>query len=182
MEDSKIVELYFQRSETAVEETQKKYGAYCHSVARRILYNPQDIEECVNDAYLDAWNNIPPKKPSRLGVFLAMLTRNRSLDRLDYNRAQKRAEQMTLLLDEFAYCFSDDDVEIDSMLFKKVINSFLESLDERTRIIFVQRYWYMCSISEIAKALDMSEANVKTSLHRTRNKLKLLLQKEGIVQ
>ncbi len=143
----------------------------------------QDAEECVNDAYIDAWNSIPPKKPTRLGIFLGTLTRNRSLDRLDYNRAQKRAEQMTLLLDEFESCFSDsEECTVDTIHFKKVINGFLESLDAHSRVMFVQRYWYMCGIDEIAKSLGVSEGSVKTTLHRVRNKLKTLLQKEGIVK
>ncbi len=183
MDDNEIVKLYYERSESAIEESQKKYGGYCRSIARRILDNMQDVEECVNDAYLDAWNSIPPKRPKKLGVFLGVLTRNRSLNRLDYNRAQKRAEQMTVLLDEFASCFSEnEECIIDAMVFKKVINEFLESLDAHTRVMFVQRYWYMCKIDEIANSLGVSEASVKTTLHRTRNKLKALLQKEGIVK
>ena len=183
MEDGKIVELYWERNETAIAETEKKYGKYCHSIAYNVIRSDEDAEECVNDTYHAAWEAIPPHKPSLLSTFLGKLTRNIALNRYYRDHAQKRSPHTELILHEVEEFLpsSDSDREMtDEILLKDAINRFLASLSQRTRIIFVRRYWYMCSVKEIANNLAMSEGNVKTLLHRTRVQFKAYLEKEGI--
>ena len=184
MLDEKIVEMYWSRSEDAITETSKKYGHYCHSIAYNILRNHADSEECVNDTYLSAWNSMPTKRPSKLGAFLAVITRNISLKKYNYYSAKKRGgTQVPLVLDELLDCVSGNDTTediIETMHFEKVLNDFLESLSEQSRNIFVCRYWHLLSVKEIAVKYKMTESNVKVSLHRARNALKIILEKEGI--
>ena len=173
MDDQKIVDLYWERSESAIKETQKKYGRYCHSIAYAILHSNEDAEECVNDTYLRAWGAIPPAKPSRLATFLGKITRNLALDRYDCAHAQKLSE-----------CIPDADSTLDltdKIALGDAINSFLESLPVKTRQIFMRRYWFMSPIKDIARDVDMSESAIKVSLMRTRNEFKAHLEKEGIV-
>ena len=182
MEDSKIIELYWQRDEQALAQTQEKYGRYCHAIAYNILYSESDSEECVNDTYLNAWNSMPPKRPDSLSAYLGRIVRNIALDRYDRQRAQKRCGITELALDELGECISDTEAPpSDDEALKKAINSFLASLPRRTRIAFMQRYWYACSISDIAVNLEMSESNVKVTLLRARERFKKHLDKEGIV-
>ena len=184
MDDQKIVDLYLQRCESAIGETQKKYGKYCHHIAYSILYSNEDAEECVNDTYLRAWNSIPPAKPRRLSTFLGKITRNLALDRYDRSTAQKRGGQTPLALDELSECIPDADSTADpadAIVLGDAINSFLASLPTHTRQIFLQRYWYLCSIRTIARNFDMSESAVKVALMRARNQFKEHLEKEGIV-
>jgi RNA polymerase sigma-70 factor (ECF subfamily) len=184
MDDQKIVDLYWERSESAIKETQKKYGRYCHSIAYAILHSNEDAEECVNDTYLRAWGAIPPAKPSRLATFLGKITRNLALDRYDSAHAQKRNAATELVLDELAECIPDADSTLDltdKIALGDAINSFLESLPVKTRQIFMRRYWFMSPIKDIARDVDMSESAVKVSLMRTRNEFKAHLEKEGIV-
>lgn len=183
MDDSKIVDLYWERSENAINETQKKYGRYCHSIAYHVLYNEQDTEECVNDTYVAAWNAIPPKRPAHFQQFLGKIARNIALDRYDYNSAAKRSCETEVVLDEFWECVPDSRTEVsaaDELALKEIVNRFLASLGKRTRIVFMRRYWYMCSVKEIAGGMRMSESNVKVTLHRTREKFRACLEKEGI--
>lgn len=181
MEDSKIIDLYFERSQSAISETQKKYGRYCHTVAYNVLYSDEDAEECVNDTYLKAWQSIPPHRPTLLSSFLGRITRNLALDRYDQRTAQKRGGTTELVLEEISECIPDTSGEDGSdEALKNAINKFLASLPKRTRIIFMQRYWYLSSISEISKSLGVSESNVKVILMRTRKKFKAHLEKEEI--
>ncbi len=182
MDDKTIVKLYWERSETAIEETAKQYGKYCYAVAFRILGNAQDAEECVNDTYADAWNAMPPHKPNRLATFLGKLTRNIALNRYYYNRAEKRTPQTELILHEVEEFVPQAGISeiTDEILLKDAINRFLRSLPKQARIIFVRRYWYMSSVKEIATDLGLSESNVKVTLLRTRNQFKAYLEKEGI--
>ena len=181
MDDQKIVDLYWERSESAIKETQKKYGRYCHSIAYAILHSNEDAEECVNDTYLRAWGAIPPAKPSRLATFLGKITRNLALDRYGYNKAKKRNGGIEAVIDEYYECIPSGEFSIeDELILKNLINGFLESLDSHTRIIFLQRYWYTCGVQEIAENMGMTENNVSVTLHRTRNKFKAYLEKEGI--
>lgn len=181
MEDSKIIDLYFERSQSAISETQKKYGRYCHTIAYNVLYSNEDAEECVNDTYLRAWQSIPPHRPSCLSSFLGRITRNLALDRYDEKTAQKRGGSLDLALEEISECLPDTHGEDrNDKAIKDAINSFLASLPKRTRIIFMQRYWYLSSISEISLSLGISESNVKVILMRTRNKFKAHLEKEEI--
>lgn len=183
MDDKRIVELYFERSEKAIEETQIKYGRYCYSIAYNILFSNEDSEECVNDTYLRAWNSMPPQKPSKLSSFLGRITRNLALDRYDYNHAQKRSQNLEIALEEIGEAVPESD-RLDSLLgeiaLKDSINSFLASLPKKTRQIFMRRYWYLSEIKDIANDFSMSETSVRVTLSRTRVKLKAHLEKEGI--
>ncbi len=184
MDDSKIIELYMNRSEQAISETSKKYGKYCHYIAYSILQNDEDSEECVNDTYLRAWNSIPPNNPERLQTFLGKITRNLSLNKREKLSAEKRGGgQKLLILDELAECIpADGDTAqaIDNMVIRDAINRFLDGLPAETRKIFVRRYWYMSSVKEIADEYGLSQSKVNVTLFRTREKLKTELEKEGI--
>lgn len=181
MEDAKIVQLYWDRNQAAIEESDRKYGRYCFAVANRILGSREDSSECVNDTWHNAWRAIPPEKPSNLQTFFGRITRNLALDRYGYNNAQKRNTRLETVIDEYWQCIPNGDMPLDDeMVIKDLLNRFLESLDKQTRIIFLQRYWYVCTTREIARNVGLSENNVNVILHRTRNKFKLYLQKEGI--
>lgn len=184
MEDNKIIELYWERSETAITETQNKYGRYCHYIAYNILYSNEDSEECVNDTYLRAWDSMPPHRPERLSAFLGKITRNLALDRYDRSRAQKRSSNVEVALSELEECIPDVRGGLsvaDEIVLRDAINGFLASLPVRTRKVFVRRYWYLSTVKDIACDLDMSESNVKVLLLRTRQRFKSYLEKEGIV-
>ncbi len=184
MDDSKIIELYMDRSEQAISETSKKYGRYCHYIAYSILQNDADSEECVNDTYLRAWNSIPPKHPNRLQTFLGKITRNLSLNKWEKLSAEKRGDgQPLLILDELTECIpADEDTAqtVENMVIRDVLNRFLDDLPTETRKIFVRRYWYMSSVKEIAEEYGLSQSKVTVTLFRTRGKLKTVLEKEGI--
>jgi RNA polymerase sigma-70 factor (ECF subfamily) len=184
MDDQQIVDLYWQRDEKAIDQTQKKYGKYCHTIAYAILHSHEDAEECVNDTYLRAWGAIPPAKPGRLSTFLGKITRNLSLDRYEKNTAQKRSGPVELVLDELSECIPDADSAldpIDMIALGDAINAFLGGLPQKTRQIFLRRYWYMSPVKDIARDTGMSEGAVKVSLLRTRESFKAYLEKEGIV-
>lgn len=184
MKDGEIVDLYWERSESAIDETARKYGNYCHWVSYSILRNSQDAEECVNDTWLRAWKAMPPHRPERLSVFLGKITRNLSFNRYKGYTAQKRRGSRTeAVLDELAECVpAGDNVEeaIDRMALTEAINGFLEKSSATDRVIFMRRYWYLCPIKEIAAGIGMNENSVKTRLSRMRGKLKNYLEKEGI--
>lgn len=184
MEDSAIIELYFQRCEQALVETACKYGGYCRSIAQNILKDPSDTEECVNDTWLQAWNSIPPQRPMVLRVYLGTITRNLSLNRFRANRTLKRGGgQMTVALDELEFCLSlgeSAEQHMEAEELGRLIDAFLRGLSERDRYIFLRRYWYVDSVRQIARRLHMSEGTVKSNLFRTRQKLKQLLSREGV--
>ena len=183
MEDKRIIELFFERSEKAIEETEKKYGRYCHSVAFSILGSKEDTEEVVNDTFLRAWNVIPPQRPTRLGAFLATIARNLALDRYAARRRERENIAAEAVLEELADCLPDTEglSVTDEVVLRGAVNSFLSSLDEQTRIVFMRRYWYMMPIKRIAYMSGMTESNVKTTLFRTRKAFRLHLEKKGIV-
>ena len=184
MDDNQIIQLYHARSESAIQETESKYGRYCHSVAYGILHDSQDADECVNDTYLRAWNAMPPKWPRCLRTFLGKITRNVSLDLWDKRSAEKRGNsQVQMVLDELLECIPSetmDDKITDDLIIRDTINRFLADIPAESRKIFVKRYWYMCSIKDIAEELYLTESNVKIILYRTRNLLKEYLAKEGV--
>lgn len=184
MDDNKIIELYWDRSEQAISETSKKYGRYCHYIAYSILHNDEDSEECVNDTYLRAWDSIPPLRPNKLQTFLGKITRNLSLNKWEKLSAEKRgAGQTSLILDEISECIpSEGDAlqNIENMVIREAINRFLDELSAETRKMFVRRYFYMSSVKEIANEYGISESKVTVTLFRTRKKLKTALEKEGI--
>jgi RNA polymerase sigma-70 factor (ECF subfamily) len=183
MEDKRIIELFFERSEKAIEESGKKYGGYISAVAFSILASNEDTEEVVNDTYLRAWNSIPPQKPNKLGAFLSTIARNLALDRYSARRKERENIATEAVLDELADCLPDTGglSAVDEIVLKNAVNSFLGSLTEQYRVVFMRRYWYMMPIATIAKLSGLGEATVKTILHRTRKQFKEHLEKEGIV-
>lgn len=182
MEDKRIIELFFERSEKAIEETEKKYGRYISAVADSILASKADTEEVVNDTYLRAWNSIPPKKPTMLGAFLAVIARNLALDRYAARRKERENISAEAILDELSDCLpvAEGLSPADEFHLRQAVNSFLSSLDAKTRVVFMRRYWYMMPIGKIAYMSGMTESNVKTTLHRTRAAFREHLEKEGI--
>lgn len=183
MEDKQIVELYWARSEAAISETEKKYGRYCHYIAYQILYDDEDAKEVVNDTYLKTWNSIPPQRPDPLKPYVGMISRQLALDAYKERHAQKRGGgQVPLVLDELSECIPDSDSGADigeSVALSDALTCFLRALPQKTRNIFVRRYFYMSSITEIAKDFSMKESNVTMHSLRTRKKLERFLRKEG---
>ena len=181
MDDEKIIEMFFARNELALNETERKYGRYCYAVSYRILNSNEDSEECVNDTWLAAWNAIPPKKPDSLRGFLARICRNISLDRLDFLKADKRNQNVTEAFEELEAFLSGGEENIpEEMFMREAVNRFLASLDRKTRIIFMRRYWYFCTVTEIAESMGISENSVRVTLHRTKLRMKSFFEKEGI--
>ena len=181
MEDERIVALYWERDENAIRESEKKYGKYCYTVAYNILRSREDADECVNDTWKGAWSAMPPEKPTKLQCFLARITRNIAIDRVRYDSAQKRCKDTRALTDEYWECVPDGTIPIeDELALKQAINGFLASLDTRTRVIFMRRYWYSMSVKDIADGMRLSENHISVTLHRTRRKFKDYLTKEGI--
>lgn len=186
MEDAQILDLYFARSEQAIRETDLKFGRYCLTIAYNILRNNEDSEECKNDTYIKAWNAIPPKKPDNFRAYLGKIARNIALNMYEYMHRKKRDVNSTeAILDELSECIPDpgSDVEqtAESTLIRDSINQFLGTLSADNRRIFVRRYWYASPIEEIAQEYGFSVSKVKTSLMRTRSKLKKHLESEGII-
>lgn len=185
MDDTQIVELYWARKESAIEETETKYGSYCRSIAHNILNNQDDAEECVNDTWLGAWNSMPPHRPSVLSTFLGKLTRRISIDKWRRTTAKKRGDgQLPLVLAELEDCISDGksiEEETERKLLAETIAAFVKSLPETEQKVFLCRYWYMDSVSAIATRFRFSESKVKSLLSRTREKLRVRLEKEGLV-
>lgn len=185
MEDSQIVELYWQREERAISATAVKYGKYCHTIAYNILYNNEDAEESVSDTYLAAWKNMPPHRPGILSAFLGKLTRRISLNKWRRSSAQKRGGgEVTLALEELSECIpSGESVEeyVEGKELARSLNTFIGSLPETERDVFVARYWFLASVKEVADKFGFTESKVKSMLLRTRKKLKERLQEEGLL-
>ena len=183
MEDREIVSLFWMRNEAALEETAKKYGNYCYGIAYRILSNHEDAEESVNDTYIDAWNSSPPHRPSVLSAFLGKITRRIAIDRWRNGRAEKRGGgEPALVLDELQECIaaeSDIETNLERKALAKTVNDFLGTLPASERKVFVHRYFYMDSVESVGKQFGFSESKVKSMLFRTREKLRIYLQKEG---
>ena len=175
MDDAKIVQLYFDRDEQAIPATADKYGNYCTSIAKNILGNHEDAEECVNDTYLNTWNAIPPYRPQMLSTFLGKIVRNLAFNRYKHNTADKRGGgEITSVLDELAGCVSGNEDTAQAYEYKELvaaINDFLSTLSARKRNIFVCRYWYTDSIPDIAARYNMTYAAVSMELNRLRTKL-----------
>lgn len=183
MDDASIVQLYWDRSESAIEESSNKYGAYCASIARNILHSEPDEEECVNDTWLRAWNAMPPQKPSVLSAFFGKITRNLSFDRYKKLLRKKRGgHQMDAVLDELSECVSgreDTERQWDEKELADEIGRFLQGLPREKRALFILRYWHAFDLSEIARRAGMSENNVSVTLGRLRGKLKAHLAERG---
>lgn len=185
MEDQAIVDLYFLRSENAISETAVKYGGYCYSIANNILANKEDAEECVSDTWLTAWNVMPPRRPTVLSVFLGKITRNGAISRWRERQAYKRGGgEVTLALEELRECVSDGvdvEAEFSRRETARSVNALLGSLSETERNVFLRRYWCVDTVAEIADNFGFSEGKVKSMLHRTRQKLRKQLEKEGLL-
>lgn len=183
MEDAQIVELYWRRDETAIRETEGKYGAYCRRVADSILHNAQDTEECVNDTWLRAWNAIPPQRPAALRMFLAKITRNLAFDRFRGQTAGKRGGGETeLILEELGECLSTGETSETRLLLRELegaVNQFVRGLPERECNVFVRRYFFAETAAAIAGRYGLTANHVTVILSRTRRKLKEHLKKEG---
>lgn len=183
LEDSKIIELFYERSEQAIIELSKKYGSVCTRVANNILNNRLDSEECINDAYLGAWNTIPPQKPDPLLSYVCRIVRNLAIKKYHSNTAIKRNSIYDVSLDELENCFPVSDSpedKADTREIAQMIDCFLETMDKENRIMFVRRYWYADSITELAELFHTSNHNISVRLFRTREKLRKYLIKEGV--
>ena len=182
MTDQTIVDLFWQRSEDAIRNTSQKYGRYLTKIAMNILNHYEESEECVSDTYLAAWKQIPPDRPQKLLPYLGRITRCLALNRYDYLTAQKRNAEFTVQLSELEECLTGMDSpekQYESGEVASAISSFLRMQNPDIRNIFIRRYWFSDSIAEIASRFRMSESKVKTTLFRTRSRLKKYLESEG---
>lgn len=185
MQDEQIIELYFARAESAIAETDIKYGRYCTTIAFNILRSNEDSEECKNDTYMKTWNVIPPKKPDNFRAFIGRIARNLALDMYEKMHRKKRDINSTeAILDELAECIPDRNSDVEKISedaeLRDCINTFLGTISEENRKIFVRRYWYAGSVEDIARDYGFGKSKVKMSLLRTREKLKEYLESEGI--
>ena len=185
MEDEKIIELFWNRSESAISETAQKYGNYCYSIAYNILTNSEDAEESVSDTYMAAWKAMPPRRPSVLATFLGKITRHLSIDRWrSRNRYKRGGGEIVLALEELEDCIADSqtvEMALERKQLAVVFNRFLDSLPEMERRVFLCRYWYLDPIADIAGYYGFSVSKVTSMLHRTRKKLRTTLEKEGLL-
>ena len=179
MNDNAIIDLFFRRDQAAILEAQEQYGVYCLSVARNILDNEEDSQECLNDLWLKAWNAIPPERPRLLRAYFAKIIRNLAINRHQAQRAQKRAgDRFTLSLEELADCIPDPDTTEEALWTRELgrsLNAFLETEKEPDRVLFVRRYFSCQSCAEIARDLGLSLGQVKTRLSRMRDRLRTYL-------
>ena len=184
MEDKQIVDLYWQRSDLAILETNRKYGRYCHTIAYNICGVDEDAEECVNDTWFRAWNLMPDQRPAVLSTFLGRITRNIAINLIKTkNRIKRGGGEAVLVLDELEECIPggiNPEKVVEEKELEKAIGSFVSGLSETDKKIFVLRYWYLASIDEISEKLSFSKGKIKSSLFRTRGKLRAYLQEEGL--
>ena len=183
MEDARIIDLYWQRDESAISETAAKYGKYLHSISYGILRNEEDAEECVSDTYAGAWQAMPPHRPSVLSAFLGKITRRISISLWRKRSAEKRGGGETALaLDELEECVSgegDAESEAERRELREKLNAFLRALSPTERQVFLRRYWYMDPVADIAGRFACSESRIRSMLYRTRKKLRAMLEEEG---
>lgn len=183
IEDEKIVELFFKRSELAIRELNNKYGKACHRLSYNIVNNRQDAEECVNDAYLGAWNAIPPEKPDPLLTYLCKIVRNISLKMYYRKQAAKRSSTYTIAMEEIEACIaapSTVETEFEARELARVIESFLDTLTAENRVIFMRRYWFSDSCKDISGLVGLTEKNITVRLTRIRQKMKKYLIEKGV--
>lgn len=180
MNDKKIVDLFWTRSELAVTAAEKKYGKMCRSIAMNVLDDPEDAEECVNDTLHGLWDAIPPARPENLRAFTAKIARNLSLKRLQYYLAEKR-NASRVSFEELSDCLPDANLvenQVEGRELGRALEAFLNTLDKESRTMFLRRYWFFDSVEQIAKGFGVSESKVKSKLYRARLKLKEYLAKE----
>lgn len=181
--DEEIIELFFARAEEAITRAQEAYGALCQAVARRILSDQRDVEECVNDMYLHVWNTIPPARPGSLRAYMARIARNLALNRYNYNAASQRDSALTEAFGELEPWLpshvGDPGSAAENQYFQQVLNDFLRKQPSEARRFFLRRYWYGESIREIAGNCHVNEGKVRVTLFRVRQRLRKALEKEG---
>lgn len=184
-EDEKIIELFFERSEQAIRELDIKYGKVCHKLSYNIVNSRQDAEECVNDAYLGAWNAIPPTRPDPLLTYLCKIVRNISLKIYYKKEAAKRNSIYTIAMQEIETCLSDQktvEAEIEARELAHIIENFLDTLTIENRVIFMRRYWFSDNYKDIAKYVGLTEKNISVRLTRIRRKMKeYLMEREAFI-
>lgn len=183
MEDFKIVDLYWERSERAISETKTKYEKMLSGISYSLLKSAEDTEECLNDTYLSAWNQMPTDRPVYLGAYLSKIIRALSIDRFRSRHSKRRGgfEELCVELDE---CIPDSvsiEAQYENGRLAETINRFLGDLSEERRVIFIRRYFYSDSVEQIAERTGCSSSKVKTSLHRMREELRRVLEKEGML-
>ena len=184
LEDSKIIDLFFERSEQAIDELSRKYGPAAKKTAANILNDRLDVEECVNDTYLRTWDSIPPQSPNPLVSYVCKIARNLAINRYHANRAEKRNRGFDLILDEMEECIPSGvnvETELEAKELSVAINSFLYSLNDEDRFLFIRRYWYADSVSDLSAMTGGSPNRVSLRLFRVREKLKKRLIKEGFL-
>lgn len=186
MEDTKIIDLYWKRDESAIQETVNAYGRYCRTIAFNILGIEEDVQECLNDTWLGAWNSIPPARPDCLSAFLGKITRNLAISRYRAAHARKRTgDRLSESLDELGECVqaSADNVSqaVDRHALENAINTYLDTVSEKQRKLFVRRYFYMDSVAEIAEMYGLGQSDVKVTLLRMRRSLRKVLEEEGLM-
>ena len=183
MDDPAIIALFFDRSEQAIAELDRKYGKTCHSISYNILNNTQDAEECVNDAYLGTWNAIPPQRPNPLLTFLCKIVRNLSIMRYHANTAMKRNSSYDVALDELKDTLSSPTTpegELDAKTLAELLKRFLDGLSEENRVIFMRRYWFSDTCAQIGERVGLTEKNVSVRLARTRKRLRDYLKEKEV--
>ena len=181
MDDSRIIELFWQRSEQAIEAAEEKYGAMCRSIAANLLRNDQDTQECLNDTWHSLWEAIPPLRPDPLAAFIAKLTRNHAMKKLTYRSAAKRTA-VVVSFEELNECIPSaltPEQILEGQELSRMIDRFLDTLDPDSRNMFLRRYWFFDTIAQIAAGFGVSQSKVKTRLYRIRNELKIYLAKEA---
>ena len=184
MDDKLIVDMFFARDERALSQVEKKYGKLLYNVANNILSSCEDSEECVIDTYKSAWETIPPKRPLCLGAYLSKITKNHAINRYNFNKAEKRNENLKIALCEIESFLPSPDFAQDTtvaLVFKSAINSFLRALPEKKRNIFILRYWYLFEVKDISQKTGIGQEAIKLILMRLRQKLKKHLEREGII-
>lgn len=185
MRDEEIINLYWERQEKAIYETDKKYGRYCNTISFNILQNSEEAKECVNDTYLKTWNSIPPQKPNILKAYLGRIARNLAINQYERKKAKRRDYTLEIALEELNECISSNnnvEKELNYKELVKALNNFLSELSQDKRKIFLERYWYLYSIKEISSNNKISESNAKIILLRMRNQLKNYLKEGGLYE
>ncbi len=182
MDDKQIIELYFERNEAAIRETDSKYGKLCYRIANNILNDARDSQECTNDTYLGLWNTIPPQRPNNFMAYVCKIARNVSLKKYEYNSAKKRSSNHEVSIHELEEVLPDGEIrdDVSEETLGQMINGFLKKQKKDARNVFVRRYYFYEGIAEIAKKYRFSEAKVKSMLFHTRNKLKKFLEGKGV--
>ena len=183
MDDKQIIDLYFQRNETAITETATKYGAFCHKIALNILSIREDAEECVNDTYHSVWNQIPPTNPCSFRAFLGRITRNLSISRFRALHAKKRYNSAELMLSELEECIpapSNVEQTIESKELSSYINAWLYLQNEKEAMLFIRRYWYGDSVQDLAQKSGTTAAKIAQTMLRLRKSLKAYLEQKGV--